>query len=144
MLVKEGWPDIESLKKKTHGHMDKTDILLKLVAETIYEEEGLFYATLFGEDTILPLEGTQRLVFGGNATPDLKITEEGISASLSINRIHYDLDLPWSVIFAVEGADKAFYCRRKTQKSDEYGDSPKKTEKEAPKKGKVSHLKVVK
>lgn len=124
--------------------MDRTDKLLKLVAETIYEEEGLFYVTLFGEDTILPLEGTQRLVFGGSATPDLKITEEGISASLSINHIHYDLDLPWSVIFAVEGADKAFYCRRKTRTSDEDNTHIKEVPKETPKKGKVSHLKVVK
>jgi hypothetical protein len=124
--------------------MNKTDRLLQLVAETIYEEEGLFYATLFGEDTILPLEGTQRLVFGGAATPDLKITEEGISASISINHIHYDVDLPWRVIFAVEGTDKAFYCRRKTKTSDDEGDSPEKAGKEHPKKRKASHLKVIK
>ena len=124
--------------------MDRTDSLLKLVAETIYEEEGLFYATVFGEDTNLPLEGTQRLVFGDNATPGLKITEEGISASLSINHIHYDLDLPWRVIFAVEGADKAFYCRRKTNISAKDDSKIKKVKKEAPRKGKASHLKVVK
>lgn len=124
--------------------MDRTDSLLKMVAETVYEEEGLFYVTLFGEDTILPLEGTQRLVFGGNATPNLTITEEGISASLSINRIHYDLDLPWRIIFAVEGADKAFYCRRKTKTNTEDPSPPEKKEKKTTKKAKVSHLKVVK
>lgn len=124
--------------------MDRTDSILRLITETIYEEEGLFYVTVIGEESNLPLEGTQRLVFGGKATPNLRITERGIAASLSINRIHYDADIPWGIIFSVEGADKAFYCRRRNKKPPEdikLADSGSKKEKPS---RKNSHLKVVK
>lgn len=93
--------------------MDKTDSILKMVVENILEEEGTFFVTLDADTLNLPLDGPQRLVFGGSATPDLIITDGGIDASLSINRVHYDVHIPWGIMTAVEGAGKAFYCRRK-------------------------------
>lgn len=119
--------------------MDKTDAILKIVVETIFEEEGTFFVTLNVDSLNLPLEGTQRLVFGGNATPDLIITECGIDASLSINRVHYDIHIPWSLMTAVEGAGKAFYCRREGMVADDESDG-----KGAADKKKSSHLRVVK
>ena len=119
--------------------MDKTDAILKMVVETIFEEEGTFFVTLNVDSLNLPLEGAQRLVFGGNATPDLIITDGGIDASLSINRVHHDIHIPWHLMAAVEGAGKAFYCRRKgaeiNEESGEDGASGKK---------KSTHLRVVK
>lgn len=120
--------------------MDRTDILLKMVVETILEEEGSVFVSLDADKTELPLEGTQRLVFGGKATPNLEISEFGIRSSLSINHVHYDLELPWQIVFAAEGLDKAFYCRRRSMPSDEDESG---TEDKISKK-KRSHLKVVK
>jgi len=117
--------------------MEKTDSLLKSVAETIYEEEGLFFVTLNADAVEVPLEGLQRLVMGGKATPKLRIIDSGIEASLSINHIHYEIIIPWSVVSAVEGNFKAFFCKR---------DIPDEEEKSSKKDGgkKTSHLKVVK
>lgn len=120
--------------------LDRTDEILKMVAEAVYEEEGIFFITLNAEDMDLPLEGTQRLVIGGKATPELEITDDGIEASLSINRTHYDVKIPWRHIFSIEGANQAYYCKRKVS---EYDEGPGgKDDKGEKKKG--GHLKVVK
>jgi len=119
--------------------MDKTDTILKMVVETILEEEGTFFVTLNADALTLPLDGLQRLVFGGNATPNLIITAGGIDASLSINRVHYDVHIPWSIMTAVEGAGKAFYCRRKGSGVDSESGA-----KAASRKKKSPHLRVVK
>ena len=119
--------------------MDRTDAILKRVAEAVLEEEGTFFVTLNVDTLDLPLEGTQRLVFGGNATPDLIITDGGVSASLAINRIHYDIYVPWRLMTAVEGAGKAFYCRRKRSVDDDGTDENSLSDKK-----KSAHLRVVK
>ncbi|MDH3976355.1 MAG: hypothetical protein OEV42_18980 [Deltaproteobacteria bacterium] len=118
--------------------MDKTDILLKSVAEVIYEEEGSFFLTIHADEVDLPLEGLQRLVMGGDATPCLIIADSGIQVSLSINRVHYDVHIPWIHVAAVEGNNKAFFCKRDGS-PDNKGDSD--TQKSEKKRG---HLKVVK
>lgn len=92
--------------------MDRTDSLIKAVAECILDEEGSFHAIVNADMLDIPLEGTQRLILGGKATPYLKFDDGGIAVGLSINRFHYDVFIPWDVIFAVEGEKKAFYCRR--------------------------------
>ncbi len=92
--------------------IDKTDELLKAVAECILSEEGSFFAILNADLLDLPLEGVQRLLLGGKATPYLDITDEGIAAGLSINRFHYDAFIPWDAVSAIEGNSKAFYCKR--------------------------------
>ena len=121
--------------------IDKSDWFLREVAETVYEEEGLFYITINADKTELPLEGMQRLVMGGRATPSLAIGESGIDVSLSINRVHYDILIPWSIVSAVEGNDKAFFCRR----DDDEGDMEELSKKgDAGNKKKTGHLKLVK
>ncbi len=117
--------------------MDQTDYLLMSVAKTIYEEEGLFFVTLDADKADLPLEGIQRLVIGGKATPKLEIMDAGIEASLSFNHIHHDIFIPWSVVSGVEGNFKVFFCNREGLEKDE-ADTPKGEKK------KTSHLKVVK
>ena len=119
--------------------MDSTDAILKMVAEAILEEEGTFFVTLNVDSLDLPLEGTQRLVFGGNATPDLVLTDGALSASISINRIHYNIHLPWRLMTAIEGGGKAFYCSRKGL---DYTDNS--SSKEQPDKKKSTHLRVIK
>lgn len=96
----------------------RTKELLKSVAECILEEEGAFFATVNVDTLEIPLEGTQRFILGGKATPYLHLTEEGIEAGLSINRFHYDVFIPWDVVNAVEGENKAFYCRRQEAKRE--------------------------
>jgi len=119
--------------------MDRTDILLKNVADAIYEEEGSFFLTIHADHVDLPLEGLQRLVMGGNATPKLKIADDGIHVSLSINRVHYDVHISWLYVAAVEGDKKAFFCKRDGTPEEDKNDSPdNKGEK------KRSHLKIVK
>lgn len=119
--------------------MDKTNLLLKSVAEVIYEEEGTFFLTIHADHVDLPLEGLQRLVMGGNATPQLKIVDDGINASLSINRVHYDVHIPWIHVAAVEGNNKAFFCKREVSPDEDgSGSGEKMSEK------KRGHLKVVK
>lgn len=115
--------------------MDKTSELLKSVAECILDEEGSFYAVVNADMLDLPLEGTQRMVLGGKATPYLRLTDEGIEAGLSINRFHYDAFIPWHVVNAVEGDRKAFYCKRE-------GLDKEKKEEEAQKESR--HLRLVK
>ena len=92
--------------------MDKTDELLKAVAECILEEEGSFFIVVNADSLDLPLEGVQRLLLGGKATPYLEMTDDGISVGLSINRFHYDAYISWGAVSAIEGNSKAFYCRR--------------------------------
>ncbi len=115
--------------------MDKTNKLLKSVAERILEEEGSFFAVVNADMLDLPLEGTQRMMLGGKATPYLRLTDEGIEAGLSINRFHYDAFIPWHVVNAVEGDRKAFYCKRE-------GVDKEKREEEAQKENR--HLRLVK
>ncbi len=115
--------------------MDKTNKLLKSVAERILEEEGSFFAVVNADMLDLPLEGTQRMMLGGKATPYLRLTDEGIEAGLSINRFHYDAFIPWHVVNAFEGDRKAFYCTRE-------GLDKKKKEEEAQKENR--HLRLVK
>src|SRR4030066_88745 len=115
--------------------MDKTNKLLKSVAECILDEEGLFFAVVNADMLDLPLEGTQRMILGGKATPYLRLTDEGIEAGLSINRFHYDAFIPWHVVNAVEGDRKAFYCKRE-------GVDKEKKEEEAQKENR--HLRLVK
>lgn len=117
--------------------MEKTEFILKLVAEALYEEEGTFFVTVQADDLGLPLEGIQRLVLGGRATPDLEIKDEGIKASLSFNRVHYDVHIPWQSVAALEGNDKAFFCNTHLDGIDDLD------EVKTPKK-KASHLKLVK
>lgn len=119
--------------------MERTDAIFKMVAEAILEEEGTFFVTLNVDSLNLPLEGTQRLVFGGNATPDLVLSDGGVSASLSINRIHFDIHLPWRLMTAIEGGGKAFYCNRKSLDFSDDSDT-----KDRPDKKKSSHLRVIK
>ena len=114
--------------------LGKTETILKLVAEALYEEEGLFFATVKTDDLGLPLEGIQRLVLGGRATPDLEIKDEGIDASLSFNRVHYDVHIPWQSIAALEGNLKAFFCNTHLEEPDESEGTGKKT----------GHLRLVK
>lgn len=115
--------------------MDKTNKLLKSVAECILDEEGSFFAVVNADMLDLPLEGTQRMILGGKATPYLRLTDEGIEAGLSINRFHYDAFIPWHVVNAVEGDRKAFYCKRE-------GVDKEKKEGEAQKENR--HLRLVK
>ena len=115
--------------------MDKTSELLKSVAECILDEEGSFFAVVNADMLDLPLEGTQRMVLGGKATPYLRLTDEGIEAGLSINRFHYDAFIPWHVVNAVEGDRKAFYCKRE-------GVDKEKKEEESQKENR--HLRLVK
>lgn len=115
--------------------MDKTNELLKTVAECILDEEGSFFAVVNADMLDLPLEGTQRMILGGKATPYLRITDEGIEAGLSINRFHYDAFIPWDAVNAVEGDLKALYCKRE-------GGAKEKKEDEAQKENR--HLKLVK
>jgi len=115
--------------------MDKTNKLLKSVAECILDEEGSFFAVVTADMLDLPLEGTQRMILGGKATPYLRLTDEGIEAGLSINRFHYDAFIPWHVVNAVEGDRKAFYCKRE-------GVDKEKKEEEAQKENR--HLRLVK
>ena len=124
--------------------MDRDDQILKLVAESVYEEEGVFFITVDADELELPLEGSQRLVVGGNATPDLEITVDGIQVSMSINRVHYNVHIPWRIVFAIEGANKAFYCRRKISEYDEEGDELEKGSKKQGEKKSKGHLRVVK
>lgn len=111
--------------------------LLKLIAENIYREEESFFITIHADELDLPLEGLQRLVMGGRATPNLRIIDDGIEVSLSINRIHYDIFIPWDYVTAVEGSGKAFYCKRNLESKDA---ETKKIDREKRK----THLKVVK
>lgn len=115
--------------------MEKTNKLLKRVAECILEEEGSFFAVVNADMLDLPLEGTQRMILGGKATPYLRLTDEGIEAGLSINRFHYDALIPWQAVNAVEGDRKAFYCKRE-------GVDKEKREEEAQKENR--HLRLVK
>lgn len=92
--------------------MDRTDEILKSVAECILDEDGSFSVIVNADHLDLPLEGAQRLILGGKATPYLDIANEGISAGLSINRFHYDAFIPWDTVSAIEGNSKAFYCKR--------------------------------
>ena len=115
--------------------MDKTNKLLKSVAECILDEEGSFFAVVNADMLDLPLEGTQRMIFGGKATLYLRLIEEGIEAGLSINHFHYDVFIPWYVVNAVEGDRKAFYCKRE-------GVDKEKKEEEAQKENR--HLRLVK
>lgn len=115
--------------------MDKTNKLLKSVAECILDEEGSFFAVVNADMLDLPLEGTQRMILGGKATPYLRLTDEGIEAGLSINRFHYDAFIPWHVVNAVEGDRKAFYCKRE-------GVDKEKKEEESQKENR--HLRLVK
>jgi len=115
--------------------MDKTNKLLKSVAECILDEEGSFFAVVNADMLDLPLEGTQRMILGGKATPYLRLTDEGIEAGLSINRFHYDAFIPWHVVNAVEGDRKAFYCKRE-------GVDKEKKEEETQKENR--HLRLVK
>lgn len=92
--------------------IDETDKLLKAVAECILSEEGSFFAIVNADLLDLPLDGVQRMLLGGRATPYLDLTDEGIAAGLSINRFHYDAFIPWDAVSAIEGNSKAFYCRR--------------------------------
>lgn len=103
--------------------MDKTNELLKSVAECILDEEGSLFAVVNADMLDLPLDGTQKMILGGKATPYLRLTEEGIEAGLSINRFHYDAFIPWDAVNAVEGEKKAFYCKRddENKKSKETG-----------------------
>lgn len=117
--------------------MGKTELILKLVAEALYEEEGTFFVTVQADDLDLPLDGIQRLVLGGRATPDLEIKDEGIDASLSFNRVHYDIYIPWQSVVALEGNYKAFFCNTHLDDIDDLDDE------KMPKK-KASHLKLVK
>lgn len=128
----------KSLEGASEDIMDKTDILLKSVAQAIYEEEGNFFLTIHADHVELPLEGLQRLVIGGNATPKLEIADNGIDVSLSINRVHYDVHIPWIYVAAVEGNNKAFFCKRNGPPEDKEDSGDKKSEK------KRGHLKVVK
>lgn len=114
--------------------MDRTSELIKSVAECILEEEGSFFAVVNADMLDLPLEGTQRIMLGGKATPYLRLTKVGIEAGLSINRFHYDAMIPWSVVYAVEGENKAFYCKR------EGGDKKKEEDVQMQKR----HLRLVK
>ncbi len=116
--------------------MDSTDEILKRVTESIYEEENIFFITLDTYGLNLPLKGRQRLVMGGDATPALEISNNGIAASLSIDKVHYDVIIPWGSVSAVEGRKKAFYCRRET--------GGKKSCPHDNKKKKSSHLRVIK
>jgi len=119
--------------------MDITDSILKTVADAIYEEEGSFFLTIHADYVDLPLEGLQRLVIGGKATPSLKIADDGIQTSLSINRIHYDTHIPWLYVVAVEGDKKAFFCDRDLSDEDSETEVPEKKSE-----SKRGHLKVVK
>ncbi len=85
---------------------------MKSVAEALLEEEGAFFVTLYPEGLGLPLTGVQRLVMGRKATPKLRLSDAGIDASLSINRYHYDVHIPWRAVSGVEGATMAFYWER--------------------------------
>jgi len=117
--------------------MDKTSDILRAVTEAIYEEESVFFVTLDADVLDLPLKGLQRLVLGGNATPSINITKEGIAASLSIDKVPYDVKIPWSSVSAVEGMKKAFYCSRETRHEETkvaLNDKKKKT----------GHLRVIK
>lgn len=98
--------------------MDRTNELLRSVAECILDEEGSFFVIVNADALDIPLEGTQRMVLGGKATPYLHLTEEGIEAGLSINRFHYDVFIPWDAVNAVEGENKAFYCRSQEVKRE--------------------------
>lgn len=115
--------------------MDRTSELLKAVAECILEEEGSFFAVVNADMLELPLEGTQRIILGGKATPYLRLTERGIEVGLSINRFHYDAFIPWHVVNAIEGDSKAFYCKQE-------GVDKENREKEEQKKDR--HLRLVK
>ena len=116
--------------------MDKYS-LLKGVAEELLADEGEFLATIDADRTDLPLEGYQRLIMGGKATPDLSLDAGGIKASLSINRVHYDLDVPWDIVSAIEGSSMAFYLRSKPQpKSSDDADGRDSSS--------VNHLRLVK
>lgn len=117
--------------------MGKTEIILKLVAEALYEEEGTFFVTVNADELNLPLDGIQRLVIGGRATPDLEIKDDGIGASLSFNRVHYDVHIPWQSVAAIEGNNKAFFCNAMLD------DIIDKNEEKTTRK-KTSHLKLVK
>ena len=119
--------------------MYSTDYILKVVAEAVYAEEGLFFVTLNVDGLNLPLDGIQRLVLGGKATPDLDITDDGIGASLSIKHVHYNIHILWGVISAIEGNSKAFYCERENDEGDEG-----KKENENKDQNLRNHLKVVK
>lgn len=98
--------------------MDRTDELLKAVAECILGEEGSLFVIVNADLLDLPIDGVQRLLLGGKATPYLDITDEGIAAGLSINRFHYDAFIPWDAVSAVEGNGKAFYCRREGMRKE--------------------------
>lgn len=124
-------------KDKRLSTLGKTEAILKLVAEALYEEEGTFFVTLQADDLNLPLDGIQRLVLGGRATPDLEIKDEGIDASLSFNRVHYDVHIPWQSVAALEGNNKAFFCN--TKLDNIINENEEKTTKK-----KTSHLKLVK
>lgn len=106
--------------------MDRTNEILKTVAECILKEEGSFFVIVNADSLDLPLDGVQRLLLGGKATPYVDITDDGISAGLSINRFHYDAFISWGAVSAIEGNNKAFYCKRegivkedKADKADE-------------------------
>jgi hypothetical protein len=102
--------------------MDRTSELLKTVTECILDEEGSFSVIVNADMLDLPLDGAQRLLLGGKATPYMDISDEGISVGLSINRVHYDTFIPWDAVNAVEGENKAFYCRRvRAEKKEEKG-----------------------
>ena len=116
--------------------MERVNQIMKSVAETLLEEEGLFFVTLDPEGLGLPLTGEQRLVMGGKATPRMKLSDAGIDASLSINRYHYDVHIPWRAVSGIEGAAMAFYCER-----EEIAPPPEKEKEEKPGRGR---LKVVK
>lgn len=96
--------------------MDKTNELLKAVAECILYEEGSLFVMVNADMLDLPLDGIQRITLGGKATPYLRFTDDRIEAGLSINRFHYDAFIPWNAVNAVEGETKAFYCRREDGK----------------------------
>lgn len=117
--------------------MDKTNELLKAVAECILEEEGSFFVIANADKLDLPLDGAQRLALGGKATPYLRFTDEGIATGLSINHFHYDLFIPWDTVNAVEGEGKAFYCRREDAEKEEKRE-------EARPQGEKRHLSLVK
>lgn len=117
--------------------MDKTKELLKAVAECILEEEGSVFVIVNADALDIPLEGTQRMILGGKATPYLNLTDEGIEAGLSINRFHYDAFIPWDEVNAVEGDKMAFYCRR-------VDGGEKKKRKKAEVQKEKRHLKLVK
>ena len=50
----------------------RTEFILKLVAEALYEEEGTFFVTVKADDLDLPLDGIQRLVLGAGQRRTLR------------------------------------------------------------------------